>query len=96
VRGREPECREHAEAAPTEALTLHAHGGRPFDAARTEIRHGQTLRRRRRRTEASALRAAVEAFDRLGLAAWAALAQAELRATGGTSSRSWASPPAPS
>jgi len=69
----------------TEALALHAHGGRPFDAARTELLYGEQLRRRRRRTDARGhLRAAQETFERLGLPAWAELASTELRATGET------------
>jgi hypothetical protein len=48
-----------------EALALHAGGGRPFDAARTEPLYGQTLRRHRRRADArSHLRTAYETFDR--------------------------------
>ena len=69
----------------TEALTLHPHGGRPFDAARTELLYGEILRRRRRRSDARVhLRTAHEQFERLGLPVWAGLARAELRATGET------------
>ena len=67
------------------ALTLHAAGGRPFDAARTELLYGEMLRRRRRRADARVhLRAAHETFERLGLPGWAESAHAELRATGET------------
>ena len=72
----------------TEALTLHSHGGRPFDTARTELLYGQELRRSRRKTESqSHLRLAVEAFERLGAQPWAQLARAELRASGVTISQ---------
>lgn len=69
----------------TDALALHAQGGRPLDAARTELLYGETLRRRRRRIEARGhLRTAQETFDRLGLPAWAELARTELRASAET------------
>jgi DNA-binding CsgD family transcriptional regulator len=68
-----------------EALELHTHGGRPFDTARTALRFGEMLRRRRRRADARVhLRAAHERFERLGLPVWAELARTELRATGET------------
>ncbi|MDP7702044.1 LuxR family transcriptional regulator [Mycobacterium sp. TY815] len=68
-----------------EALTLHAHGGRPFDTARTQLRYGESLRRRRRRAQARKyLRSAHETFERLGAAPWAELARTELLATGET------------
>ncbi|MFC7532042.1 ATP-binding protein [Actinoplanes sp. GCM10030250] len=68
-----------------EALELHRHGGRPFDAARTALLYGENLRRRRRRNDARVhLRAACETFDRLGLPGWSELARDELRATGET------------
>jgi DNA-binding CsgD family transcriptional regulator/tetratricopeptide (TPR) repeat protein len=67
------------------ALDLHTRSGRPFDTARTELLHGEVLRRRRRRAQARThLRAACEGFERLGAAPWAELARAELRATGET------------
>lgn len=66
-----------------EALSLHARGGRPFDTARTQLRYGENLRRRRRRAEARKyLRSAHETFERLGAASWAEQARAELLATG--------------
>jgi DNA-binding CsgD family transcriptional regulator len=53
--------------------------------ARTELLYGEWLRRQRRRTDARAhLRAAVDAFRRLGAVPWAERAEAELRATGET------------
>ncbi|WP_043618979.1 helix-turn-helix transcriptional regulator [Nonomuraea candida] len=70
------------------ALALHARAGRPFDAARTALLYGETLRRRRRRIEARRhLRAAREGFERLDAAPWAALARAELQASGETARR---------
>jgi DNA-binding CsgD family transcriptional regulator/tetratricopeptide (TPR) repeat protein len=69
----------------TRALALHAGAGRPFDTARTALLFGEVLRRQRRRTEARGhLRAAHEAFERLGAAPWAELARVELQATGET------------
>jgi hypothetical protein len=68
-----------------EALALHEAAGRPLDRARTQLLYGEFLRRQRRRTEArTQLRAAMEAFDRLGALAWAERARTELRATGET------------
>jgi DNA-binding CsgD family transcriptional regulator len=76
-----PEAADHF----TDALALHTHGGRPFDAARTALLFGEMLRRRRRRSDARVhLRAAHEQFGRLGLPVWAELAHSELRATGET------------
>jgi ATP/maltotriose-dependent transcriptional regulator MalT len=67
------------------ALALHSAGGRPFDAARTRLLYGEALRRRRRRAEARRhLRAALEAFERLGAVPWADRARTELRASGET------------
>ncbi|MCO1654809.1 helix-turn-helix transcriptional regulator [Pseudonocardia humida] len=58
-------------------------GSRPFERARTELLHGEWLRRARLRTAARApLRSACETFDDLGATPWAARARAELRATG--------------
>jgi DNA-binding CsgD family transcriptional regulator len=66
-----------------EALALHVGQARPFDLARTELAYGEALRRARRRAEARThLRAAVDAFGRLGAAPWAERAGNELRATG--------------
>ncbi|HEX8627968.1 MAG TPA: helix-turn-helix transcriptional regulator, partial [Catenuloplanes sp.] len=76
---------EDADAHFARAVHLHAGSGRPFDAARTELLWGGLLRRRRRRTQARThLRAACEAFERLGAVPWAELARAELQATGET------------
>ncbi|WP_240776795.1 helix-turn-helix transcriptional regulator [Nonomuraea basaltis] len=72
----------------TEALSLHAVAGRPFDTARTALLFGETLRRRRRRAEARRhLRTACETFERLDAAPWAELARVELQATGETARR---------
>ncbi len=59
-----------------------------FEEARTRLAFGGYLRRARQRTRARPeLRAAIEAFDRLGAEPWAALAGAELAATGETARR---------
>jgi DNA-binding CsgD family transcriptional regulator len=79
---------EAAQVLLTEAVTRYAGAGRPFDAARTELHLGEALRRRRRRADARPhLRAAGEAFERLGAEPWTELARAELRATGETARR---------
>ncbi|WP_331768234.1 LuxR C-terminal-related transcriptional regulator [Embleya sp. NBC_00896] len=66
-----------------EAVALHHRGGRPFERARTELLYGEWLRREHRKAEArSQLRAALEAFERLGALPWGERARAELRATG--------------
>ncbi|MGW3345811.1 helix-turn-helix transcriptional regulator [Nonomuraea rubra] len=76
---------ENADEHFTEALSLHAQAGRPFDTARTALLFGEALRRRRRRAESRRhLRAAREIFERLDAAPWAALARVELQATGET------------
>ncbi|MFC5831497.1 LuxR C-terminal-related transcriptional regulator, partial [Nonomuraea insulae] len=76
---------ESADAHFTQALSLHAMAGRPFDTARTALLFGETLRRRRRRAEARRhLRLACETFERLDATPWAELARAELLATGET------------
>jgi DNA-binding CsgD family transcriptional regulator len=68
-----------------EALQRHGEGARPFDRARTELIFGEFLRRDGRRKEARLhLRAALDAFERLGAAAWAERARVELRASGET------------
>jgi DNA-binding CsgD family transcriptional regulator len=67
------------------ALRLHGEGARPFDRARTELAFGEFLRRDGRRKEARLhLRAALDALERLGAAAWAERARDELRASGET------------
>ncbi|MEU7576463.1 LuxR family transcriptional regulator [Streptomyces sp. NPDC041068] len=65
------------------ALLRHQVGGRPFERARTELLHGEWLRRAGRRAEARApLRGAADAFEALKAGPWAERARAELRATG--------------
>ena len=55
----------------------------PFERARTLLTFGRRLHRARRRAEArDRLREALAGFERVGAAAWAAQAQAELRAAG--------------
>ncbi|MEU9000632.1 AAA family ATPase [Streptomyces sp. NPDC048551] len=71
------------EEAFTAAEALHERAGRPFEAARTLLVHGEWLRRARRQTEARArLHGALEVFERLHAAPWAGRARAELRAAG--------------
>jgi DNA-binding NarL/FixJ family response regulator len=56
----------------------------PFEQARTQLAYGRRLHRERRRADARVqLRAALDEFDRLGAAPWAAQARNELRAAGG-------------
>jgi len=60
----------------------------PFDRARTELLYGEWLRRHRRRIDARVhLRAALDAFEQLGVTPWADRARAELRASGETARR---------
>ena len=69
-----------------EALRLHRQtANRPMEHAWTELLYGEFLRRQRRRVHARVpLRDALEAFERLGLSAWAERARRELRAAGQT------------
>ncbi|MFI6506654.1 AAA family ATPase [Streptosporangium sp. NPDC050855] len=74
---------EEAGAYYARAVRLHRTGERPFDRARTELLYGEWLRRSRRRSDARPpLRSALEIFERLGAAPWAARARTELRASG--------------
>lgn len=62
---------------------LHAQDDQPFQHARTELLHGQWLRRRLQRNAARPhLRTALEIFERLGATHWIERARAELRAAG--------------
>jgi hypothetical protein len=72
-----------------EALRWHAKGaGRPLEAARTQLTYGEWLRREKRRSAAAVqLLRAVETFDALGAAAWAARARTELAAAGQAAAR---------
>ncbi|SDZ15911.1 AAA ATPase domain-containing protein [Micromonospora pattaloongensis] len=66
-----------------EALRLHEAGDSEFARAHTALLFGQDLRRRRRpRAAREHLRGALETFQRLDAARWAARAAAELRAAG--------------
>jgi DNA-binding CsgD family transcriptional regulator len=68
-----------------EALEQHARTPDVFETARTQLAYGARLRRARKRVRAREhLRAAYGAFERLGAAAWAEAASAELAATGET------------
>ncbi|MGW5636039.1 helix-turn-helix transcriptional regulator [Streptomyces sp. NPDC003832] len=67
------------------ALRLDPTGRYPFEQARIQLAHGCWLRRTRDLARARlCLNDAQEAFERLGAAAWAAIATDELRAAGGT------------
>ncbi len=66
------------------ALELHAQTRQPFETARTQLLHGERLRRAKRRADARApLSAALIVFERLGADPWAERTRSELRATGG-------------
>jgi DNA-binding CsgD family transcriptional regulator len=66
-----------------EALVFHERTRTPFERARTELCFGEVLRRSRRRSDARRhLRAALDTFERLDAAPWAARARAELAAAG--------------
>ncbi|MER6519245.1 AAA family ATPase [Streptomyces sp. NPDC001553] len=72
-----------AEEHFTAALALHENGS-DYDRARTALLYGEWLRRLRRQIDARhQLRAALEAFERLGAHPWAGRARAELGAAGG-------------
>ena len=69
----------------SQSLAAHPQGDSPLELARTRLLYGEWLRRQRRRHEArDHLRAASEAFDRLGCGPLAVRAREELRATGET------------
>lgn len=68
------------EGAYAEATAL---DGSPFERARTQLLHGEHLRRSSHASDArTRLRPALETFERLGAEPWATRARAELRATG--------------
>jgi DNA-binding CsgD family transcriptional regulator len=74
---------EAAGAVFEESLRLHEGITRPYDQARTRLLYGEFLRRHRQPVHARRhLRAAEEAFARLGCHAWAERARTELRAAG--------------
>ena len=80
-------------AAPSDALfdtALASPGAHrwPFEYARIRLAYGEHLRRAKAKTRASVqLTAALDAFDELGAAPWAARAASELRACGLTRTR---------
>ena len=79
---------DELEACFDAALELHARTPDVFETARTQLVYGARLRRARQRVRAREhLRAAYEAFDRLGAGTWAETASAELAATGETARR---------
>jgi DNA-binding CsgD family transcriptional regulator len=84
-----------AESAFLAALKLHAEQPRPWEQARTELLYGEWLRRARRKADARGpLRSALQAFEQLGAAPWAARARTELDASGGAVPQSGADGPA--
>lgn len=69
----------------TAALAPPATGSRPYDRARTQLAHGELLRRSQRRTQARThLRAALAAFEELHAGPFITRAANELRASGET------------
>lgn len=84
---------DEADAHFAAAAELHAGTPDRFEAARTALAHGASLRRRRRRRDARGpLRTAVATFEDLGAARRADQAAAELAATGETAQRRGAGP----
>ncbi|QNE79472.1 AAA family ATPase [Streptomyces finlayi] len=74
---------EEAAARYEEAMAHHDRAGGDFERARTQLLHGQWLRRRRQtRAARGPLRDALVAFERCSARAWAARAAGELRAAG--------------
>jgi DNA-binding NarL/FixJ family response regulator len=70
-------------AAFEEALAVPGGARWPFDVARIRLAYGERLRRAKATTKArEQLAAALETFERLGAAPWAARARSEMRATG--------------
>jgi DNA-binding CsgD family transcriptional regulator len=66
-----------------EAIRTHNQTPDSFETARTQLAYGSRLRRSRQRVRArEQLRPAIDTFDRLGAAPWAAQARTELAATG--------------
>jgi DNA-binding CsgD family transcriptional regulator len=73
-----------ADGFEDEFAVAHSGHASPFERARTKLRLGERLRRERRLTDARApLRAAQQAFDRLGATGWSAQARDERAAAGG-------------
>jgi DNA-binding CsgD family transcriptional regulator len=66
------------------AYQAHGTSVSPFELGRTELCHGERLRRARRLRDArEPLRRALQRFEALGAAPWAARARSELRGAGG-------------
>ncbi len=79
---------EEFEPLFAEALALHRRTPDRFELSRTQLAYGARLRRAGQRVRArEQLRAAHAAFEDLGARPWAALARAELAATGETARR---------
>jgi DNA-binding CsgD family transcriptional regulator len=79
---------EAFEDAFANAIALHARTPDTFEAARTRLAFGGRLRRAQQRSRSRReLRAALEAFERLGATPWAEQARSELAATGETARR---------
>jgi ATP/maltotriose-dependent transcriptional regulator MalT len=75
---------DEVDAHFTRALELHGKTRQPFETARTQLLHGERLRRAKRRADArTPLGHALAVFERLGAEPWAERARGELRATGG-------------
>jgi DNA-binding CsgD family transcriptional regulator len=72
-----------AEERFREAIELHGQGVCEFEAARTQLLYGSTLRRERRPGAARThLHTALETFERYGARLWTEQARTELRASG--------------
>lgn len=72
-----------------EALEAHTALSWAIDHARTELLHGEWLRRARRKHDARVhLRTALDAFERIGGRLWADRARRELKAGGDSAERS--------
>jgi DNA-binding CsgD family transcriptional regulator len=77
-----------AEATFAESYRWHTNCSMPFELARTQLCHGQQLRRAKQRAAArERLRAALVTFEQLDARPWANQARAELQATGETARR---------
>jgi DNA-binding CsgD family transcriptional regulator len=76
-----------------DAAYWHSKIDMPFERARTELCHGEQLRRAKRRAEARQhLRAALAVFEQLSAQPWAERARTELQATGETTRRRGVAP----
>jgi DNA-binding CsgD family transcriptional regulator len=71
-----------ADQMAQQALREHERLPMPFERARTQLLHGQLLRRQRRKDlAAGALHEALDAFDEMGTPLWAERARAEIART---------------